>query len=99
MIESAVQFETSPGKDVVLRLDRQGVGGYLWVVDQVPAEVQVVKTTETDSAAAIGGGASLSYAVAARVPGIYRLVLELRRPWGDCDIAERRVITLVVKPD
>jgi predicted secreted protein len=94
MIETAAQFETDPGNEVVLRLDRHGVGGYLWTIGSLPAGLRLAGEPVQESGGPVGSGATVTYRLIAVVPGTHVAVFELRRPWGECDLAERRTVTV-----
>lgn len=98
MIESAVQIEARAGDEVELRLDRQGVGGYLWTLIALPTGISIVGEPTQESGGAIGSGAELVYRTRCEDPGRFEAVFELRRPWGERDLAERRTFAIMVAP-
>ncbi len=95
MIESTAELAAAAGATVSLRLERQGVGGYVWSIGQLPPALDLLGEPEQHLDAGVGGGAVLAYRLAVHKPGTHRFTCELRRPWGEGDIAERRKVTVV----
>ena len=97
MIESAVELAARTGKTVLLRLERQGVGGYLWSIGQLPPALGLAgERQEAEPGADVGGGVVLVAELIADAPGRHTFTCELRRPWGARELAERRTVTVVV---
>lgn len=96
MIETAVPIATRVGDEVELRLDRQGVGGYVWIVGALPNGLVALGEPERAVGEAVGDGTGLVYRLRAEHPGTYDVVCEHRRTWGSQELAERRTFTLTV---
>lgn len=94
MHESAVEIAAQPGRAVSLRLDRQGVGGYLWSIGEMPPGLSLDGEPEQETGGDVGGGATLVVRLIAEHVGRYVFACELRRPWGGGEPVERRSVTV-----
>ena len=99
MTESTARFEAASGDTVYLRLEREGVGGYVWSIGRLPPGLALAGEPERfpDAGDAVGGGAVLVAAIVANAPGRHHFTCDLRRPWGERDLAERRTVTVEVR--
>lgn len=88
----AARLEVAPGDEVLLRLEQQSGGGYLWsladvpdFLSELPAEVEPVER------ALPGRARTAALALRATGPGSGDVVITLRRPWEAEPVEQRRI--------
>jgi predicted secreted protein len=98
LIRSSQQICVGAGEEARVQLGRDGVGGYVWSIGQLPPGLVLVaepeRVLEHDN---VGGGAVLEIRLKADAPGHYVVVFELKRLWGNNDVTERRKVTVEVR--
>jgi predicted secreted protein len=94
MIQSSHQICVRVGEEAKVQLGDQGVGGYVWSINQLPPGLKMVGGPEQLPGKDVGSGSSLMMRFVAEMPGKYILILERLRPWGNYEPAERREVTI-----
>ncbi|MDN5798223.1 MAG: protease inhibitor I42 family protein [Intrasporangium sp.] len=91
------RIEIAPGDELLVRLEQQSGGGYLWSIAEVPAFLTEGQAeVEPVDRALPGQARTLALGVRATAQGTGELVLTLRRPW-ESEPAEQRVVHVDVR--
>ncbi|ANY19567.1 hypothetical protein A6F68_01045 [Tsuneonella dongtanensis] len=97
MLETASALVMAVGSVESLDLERQGVGGYVWSIPDLPPGLELAgEPQQAAVAGGIGEGAVFHVPLRATAAGHYVIVAERRRPWGAGEPAERRTISIDV---
>lgn len=88
----AARVELAPGDEVVLRLEQQSGGGYLWSLSEVPGCLTVLAgEVEPVEGALPGQARTAALGLRATRPGSGDVVVTLRRPWEAQPTEQRRI--------
>ncbi len=94
MNETATHLNGRVGETVALRLERQGVGGFVWDLGPLPPGLSLGDDQVRESGPGVGGGSQLVVNLQILAPGIHSFVCELHRPWGAREACERRTVQI-----
>lgn len=77
-----MRIELQVGNTKTILLQKEGVGGYNWILQKPDEEAITVSTKQLPTnSKIIGGGAALQVSITALKKGMYFLVAEYRRSW------------------
>ncbi len=90
-------LELAVGDDLVVRLEQQSGGGYLWSVAEVPACLSETSSEVEPTPRALPGQVrTAALGLRAERPGSGDVVVTLRRPWEAAATEQRRIHVEVV---